>query len=39
MLAEDANNEYAVIDSTIFKAHQHSAGAIKKELDDDEAIG
>lgn len=26
-LAEDADNEYAMIDSTIVKAHQHSAGA------------
>lgn len=29
-LAEDANNEYAMIDSTIVRAHQHSAGAQKK---------
>lgn len=28
-LAQDANNEYAMIDSTIVKAHQHSAGAKK----------
>lgn len=26
-LAEEADNEYAMIDSTIVKAHQHSAGA------------
>ena len=26
-LASDANNEYAMIDSTIVRAHQHSAGA------------
>jgi transposase len=26
-LAEDADNEYAIIDSTIVRAHQHSAGA------------
>lgn len=26
-LAEDADNEYAMIDSTIIRAHQHSAGA------------
>lgn len=26
-LAEDADNEYARIDSTIVRAHQHSAGA------------
>jgi len=26
-LANDADNEYAMIDSTIVRAHQHSAGA------------
>ena len=26
-LSEDAHNEYAMIDSTIVRAHQHSAGA------------
>ena len=25
-LADDADNEYAMIDSTIVRAHQHSAG-------------
>src|SRR6516225_11185415 len=29
-LATDANNEYAMIDSTIVRAYQHSAGAQKK---------
>jgi transposase len=29
-LSEDADNEYAMIDSTIVRAHQHSAGAKKK---------
>ena len=29
-LASDADNEYAMIDSTIVRAHQHSAGAEKK---------
>ena len=29
-LAGDADNEYAMIDSTIVRAHQHSAGAVKK---------
>ena len=29
-LATDADNEYAMIDSTIVRAHQHSAGAKKK---------
>jgi len=29
-LAVDADNEYAMIDSTIVRAHQHSAGARKK---------
>jgi hypothetical protein len=26
-LAEDLDNEYAMIDSTIVRAHQHAAGA------------
>src|SRR3981189_560124 len=30
MLASDHDNEYAMIDSTIVRAHQHSAGARKK---------
>jgi transposase len=29
-LASDADNEYALLDSTIVRAHQHSAGAAKK---------
>src|SRR3978361_1440949 len=29
-LAADADNEYAMTDSTIVRAHQHSAGAQKK---------
>jgi len=29
-LARDADNEYAMIDATIVRAHQHSAGAQKK---------
>lgn len=29
-LAADADNEYVMIDSTIVRAHQHSAGARKK---------
>jgi len=29
-MAKDADNEYAMIDSTIVRAHQHSAGALKK---------
>ena len=32
LLAEDADNEYAMIDSTIVRAHQHSAGAQKKQV-------
>jgi hypothetical protein len=28
-LAKDADNEYAMIDSTIVRAHQHSAGSKK----------
>ena len=30
VLASDPDNEYAMIDSTIVRAHQHSAGAQKK---------
>ena len=30
ILAADADNEYAMIDSTTVRAHQHSAGAKKK---------
>lgn len=30
LLSHDADNEYAMIDSTIVRAHQHSAGAKKK---------
>ena len=30
ILAADADNEYAMIDSTIVRAHQHSAGAKKR---------
>lgn len=31
-LAADADNEYAMIDSTIVRAHQHSAGASQKKI-------
>ena len=31
-LASDADNEYAMIDRTIVRAHQHSAGALKKKI-------
>jgi len=37
LLAMDADNEYAMLDSTIVRAHQHSAGARKS--DGDQAIG
>jgi transposase len=30
LLADDPDNEYAMIDSTVVRAHQHSAGAPKK---------
>ncbi len=30
VLSADADNEYAMIDATIVRAHQHSAGARKK---------
>lgn len=36
-LAADADNEYAMIDSTIVRAHQHNAGA--KKVGEDQAIG
>ena len=29
-LADDPDNEYAMIDATIVRAHQHSAGSLKK---------
>jgi hypothetical protein len=29
-VAAEADNEYAMIDSTIVRAHQHAAGAPKK---------
>jgi hypothetical protein len=29
-LAADADNEYAMIDSTVVRGHQHSAGAKKR---------
>lgn len=29
-LADDADNEYMMLDSTVIRAHQHSAGAPKK---------
>jgi transposase len=32
VLSEDADNEYSMIDSTIVRAHQHSAGAQKKKV-------
>lgn len=38
LLAVDADNEYAMIDATIMRAHQHSAGA-KKKAGEDQAIG
>jgi transposase len=37
VLTTDADNEYAMIDGTIVRAHQHSAGAVK--TDGDQAIG
>jgi hypothetical protein len=29
-LSQEPDNEYAMIDATIVRAHQHSAGALKK---------
>jgi len=37
ILAIDADNQYAMVDSTIMRAHQHSAGA--KKAGEDRAIG
>jgi len=37
-LADDPDNEYAMIDATIVRAHQHSAGA-RKTTNADQAIG
>jgi transposase len=38
-LAQDADNEYAAIDATIVRAHQHSAGAKKGGLAKTKASG
>jgi transposase len=38
-LAQDADNEWVMIDSTLVRAHPHSAGAIKEEPAVDPAIG
>ena len=38
-LAQDADNEWVMIDSSIVRAHQHSAGAIKKVPGVCQAIG
>jgi putative transposase len=32
-LSDDADFEYILVDSTIVRAHQHSAGAPKKAID------
>ena len=39
VLAQDADNEHVMIDSTIVRAHQRSAGTKKKGLENDQAIG
>jgi transposase len=42
LLASDADNEYMMIDATIVRAHQHSAGAQKKmatKLSADRVVG
>lgn len=39
LFAQDADNEWGMIDSTIVRAHQHSAGAIKREPEECQAIG
>jgi transposase len=38
-LAADAGTEYAMIDSTIVRAHQHSAGAKKAGKDQARSLG
>src|ERR1700710_3043006 len=38
-LASDADNEYAMIDSTVVRAHQHSAGAQKKQVQTKPSVG
>ena len=38
MLASDRDNEYMMIDATIVRAHQHSAGAVKKRRASDRAL-
>ncbi|MCW8201178.1 IS5/IS1182 family transposase, partial [Verminephrobacter aporrectodeae subsp. tuberculatae] len=40
-LSQDRDNEYVMIDSTIVRAHQHSAGAKKKRgmTPENQAIG
>ena len=38
MLASDHDNEYMMIDATIVRAHQHSAGARKKRRASDRSI-
>lgn len=35
-MIEDADNEYAMIDSAIVRAHQHSAGAKKRNAPGDQ---
>ena len=38
-LAQDTDNEHCMIDSTIVKAHQHSAGAKKRGLNNAKRSG
>ena len=38
LLASDADNEYMMIDATIVRAHQHSAGAQKRRQSSDRSI-
>jgi transposase len=39
ILIADADNEYVMIDSTIVRAHQHSAGAQKKTAHPKQSVG
>ncbi|MCC2866892.1 MAG: IS5 family transposase [Candidatus Accumulibacter phosphatis] len=39
LFTQDADNEYGMMDSTLVRAHPHSAGAIKREPKECQAIG
>lgn len=39
VLSEDADMEFLAIDGSVIKAHQHAAGAAKKNENEDEGLG